>query len=42
MLMSEVVNELPIDPIWFGVGGLALLLVLLGITLAFGKGRPHA
>lgn len=42
MLMSEVVNELPVEPIWFGVGALALLLALLVITLVFGKGRPHA
>jgi len=42
MLMSEVVNELPIDPVWFGVLGLAVLLALLAVTLVFGKGRPHA
>ncbi len=42
MLMSEVVNELPIEPVWFGVIALGLLLALLAITLVFGKGRPHA
>jgi hypothetical protein len=42
MLMSEVVNELPIEPIWFGVVALVLLLALLAVTLVFGKGRPHA
>jgi hypothetical protein len=42
MLMSEVVNELPIEPVWFGVGALVLLLALLAVTLIFGKGRPHA
>lgn len=42
MLMSEVVNELPIEPIWFGVTALVLLLALLAVTLVFGKGRPHA
>ncbi len=42
MLTSEVVNELPIEPIWFGVGALVLLMVLLAVTLIFGKGRPHA
>ncbi len=42
MLMSEVVNELPFEPIWFGVAALVLLLALLVITLVFGKGRPHA
>lgn len=42
MLLSDVVNELPFEPIWFGAIALALLLVLLGVTLVFGKGRPHA
>ena len=42
MLMSEVVNELPIEPVWFGVIALVLLMALLAITLVFGKGRPHA
>lgn len=42
MLMSEVVNELPVEPIWFGAAALGLLLALLVITLVFGKGRPHA
>jgi hypothetical protein len=42
MLMSEVVNELPIEPLWFGVFALVLLMALLAITLVFGKGRPHA
>ncbi|MGA7689392.1 MAG: hypothetical protein WCA29_09200 [Jiangellales bacterium] len=42
MLMSEVVNELPFEPLWFGVTALVLLLALLVITLVFGKGRPHA
>lgn len=42
MLMSEVVNELAFEPVWFGVIALVLLLALLVITLVFGKGRPHA
>lgn len=42
MLMSEIVNELPIEPLWFGVIALVLLIALLAITLVFGKGRPHA
>ena len=42
MLMSEVVNEVPFEPVWFGVIALGLLLALLAITLVFGKGRPHA
>ncbi len=42
MLTSEVVNELPVEPIWFGITVLVLLLALLAVTLIFGKGRPHA
>jgi hypothetical protein len=42
MLTSEVVNELPVEPIWFGITALVLLVVLLAVTLIFGKGRPHA
>jgi hypothetical protein len=42
MLMSEVVNELAVEPIWFGVGAFVLLMALLAVTLVFGKGRPHA
>jgi hypothetical protein len=42
MLMSEVVNELPIPQWAFGVLALALLLALLVVTLTLGKGRPHA
>jgi hypothetical protein len=42
MLTSEVVNELPVEPIWFGVVALVLLMALLAVTLIFGKGRPHS
>jgi hypothetical protein len=42
MLTSEIVNELPVEPVWFGVVALALLMVLLAVTLIFGKGRPHS
>jgi hypothetical protein len=42
MLMSEVVNELPLEPWAFGVVALSLLLLLLVGTLSFGRGRPHA
>lgn len=42
MLMSEVVNELAVEPLWFGVAALVLLMALLVVTLVFGKGRPHA
>ena len=41
MLMSDVVNELSVEPVFYGAGALALLLTLLVITLVFGKGRPH-
>jgi len=41
MLMSDVVNELALEPVFYGAGALALLLTLLVITLVFGKGRPH-
>lgn|GEM_PF-3391752 len=39
---SEVVNELPLNPWVFGGIMLAVFLTLLALTLAFGKGRPHA
>jgi hypothetical protein len=42
MLMSEVVNELPVEPWVFGVAAFGLLMALLAVTLVFGKGRPHA
>jgi hypothetical protein len=41
MPLSEVVIELPFEPWVFGAAALALLLVLLVATLAFGGGRPH-
>jgi hypothetical protein len=34
--------ELPVPPIWIGIGAFAFLLVLLAVVLGFGKGRPHA
>lgn len=34
--------ELPVAPIWIGIGAFAGLLFLLVIVLGFGKGRPHA
>jgi hypothetical protein len=35
-------NELPAEPIVFGLLALGLLLVLLAGVLSFGKGRPHS
>lgn len=45
VLLAEAAEhgvELPVEPIWIGIGAFALLLALLIFTLAFGKGRPHA
>lgn len=39
---AEPLRELPIDPIWVGVGSLVILVALLMATFIFGKGRPHA
>ena len=42
LLEAEVVRELPM-PAWaFGLVAFGLLLLLLFITLALGKGRPHS
>ena len=42
LLEAEALRELPI-PAWaFGVLAFALLLGLLLLTLAIGKGRPHS
>jgi hypothetical protein len=42
LLEAEALRELPI-PAWaFGVIAFVLLLVLLALTLAIGKGRPHS
>lgn len=41
-VLLETGHELPI-PAWaFGVIAFTLLMVMLGITLAIGKGRPHS
>lgn len=42
LIASEVVNEIPVDPIAFGLGAMAIFVLLLVATLLFGKGRPHA
>ncbi len=39
---SEELRELPIDPLYFGIGTFVLLGVLLVGLLIFGKGRPHS
>lgn len=39
---SEVVNEIPVHPYVFGAIALVLFMVLLVITLLFGKGRQHS
>ena len=42
LLEAEALRELPI-PAWaFGVIAFVLLLGLLALTLAIGKGRPHS
>jgi hypothetical protein len=35
-------TELPVPPYVFGIIAFALLVLLLLITLALGKGRPHS
>ncbi len=42
LLEAEALRELPI-PAWaFGVIAFVLLMALLALTLAIGKGRPHS
>jgi hypothetical protein len=36
---EEHVNELPLDPIWLGLGGFGVLVALLLITLSFNRQR---
>jgi hypothetical protein len=40
--MIGLETELPIPAIGFGLIALGILVVLLMITLAIGKGRPHS
>jgi hypothetical protein len=42
LLESEVVTELPAPPWVFGLIAFALLISLLLITIAIGKGRTHS
>ncbi len=39
---AEHGNELPMDPIWFGVVAFVLFVLALLALLVFGKGRPHS
>ena len=42
LLEAAVHRELPIPAWGFGVIAFTLLLILLILTLAIGKGRPHS
>ncbi len=42
LLETGTERELPIPAIGFGIIGFGLLIGLLLITLAIGKGRPHS
>lgn len=36
---EEKGRELPVDPLFIGVGAFALLVILLAVTMLFGKDR---
>jgi hypothetical protein len=42
LLETEVTRELPMRAPFFGVLAFIILLILLFLTLAIGKGRPHS
>ena len=42
VLEAEITRELPMRAPWFGVLAFIILLLLLILTLAIGKGRPHS
>jgi hypothetical protein len=42
LLEAEAGRELPIPAWGFGVIAFLLLMVLMALTLAIGKGRPHS
>ena len=42
MTVVSVVLETEIPPLVFGLTAFGLLLILLAITVAVGKGRPHS
>ena len=41
-LEAEITRELPMAAPYFGVLAFIILLILLLVTLAIGKGRPHS
>jgi hypothetical protein len=42
VLAQETHTELPVHPLLVGLIVFLILLALLGVTLAIGKGRPHS
>ncbi len=38
---AEQTRELPLPPVMIGLLAFGILLLLLFVTLSFGKGRPH-
>jgi hypothetical protein len=42
LLETEITRELPMPAPFFGVLAFIILLLLLLMTLAIGKGRPHS
>ncbi|HYP46375.1 MAG TPA: hypothetical protein VEQ66_14395 [Propionibacteriaceae bacterium] len=42
LILLEVEHKLPMPAWLFGVIGFGLLVALLWITMAIGKGRPHS
>ncbi len=41
LLETEITRELPMPAWCFGILSFVILLILLFLTLALGKGRPH-
>lgn len=39
---AEELRDLPVDPIFFGIGTFVLLMLLMVGLLIFGKGRSHS
>jgi hypothetical protein len=42
VLAQEAHTELPVHPFLIGLIAFVILLALLGVTLAIGRGRPHS
>ena len=42
LLEAEIKRDLPMAAPFFGVLAFIILLILLFVTLAIGKGRPHS